>query len=127
MSDSKNGSFSYTYSPERQEEVRKIQEKYMEEGEDKLARLRSLDASTTKVAQVVALSIGIGSTLVMGGGMSLVMATTAPMLIGLVVGILGFAGLLTAYPVYKRMAEKKKAELAPEILRLSEELLKEAN
>ena len=79
MSENKNGSFSYTYSPERQEEVRKIQEKYMEKGEDKLARLRSLDASTTKTAQVVALSIGICSTLVMGGSRSLVRATSVPM------------------------------------------------
>ena len=38
--------------------------------------------------------------------------------------ILGTAIMIPVYPIYRRIARKTKAELTPEILRLSEEIMK---
>ena len=39
-------------------------------------------------------------------------------------GIVGLAGLSAAYPVYTHITRKRRAKLAPEILRLTDELTK---
>ena len=39
-------------------------------------------------------------------------------------GVLGMILVVLAYPVYNRILKKERARIAPEILRLSEELLK---
>ena len=38
--------------------------------------------------------------------------------------IIGTVIMISAYPIYRRIAHKTKAELTPEILRLSEEIMK---
>lgn len=38
--------------------------------------------------------------------------------------IIGTVIMIPAYPIYRRIAHKTKAELTPEILRLSEEIMK---
>ena len=43
---------------------------------------------------------------------------------GIIIGIAGIAGVGAAYPLYTRMVKKKRAELAPEIMRLTDELMK---
>lgn len=127
--------FTYTYSAREQAEVRRIREKYTApaEGEDKLARLRRLDASVTNTAQAVALALGVLGTLVLGFGMSLCMTDFATvlgvrqnvaMLIGIAVGIAGGAVAALAYPVYQKIVKSKRKQLAPEIIRLTDELMK---
>ena len=49
---------------------------------------------------------------------------TLAMLIGIVVGIVGMGLVALAYPLYDRVLKKHRAKIAPEILRLSDELLK---
>ena len=44
--------------------------------------------------------------------------------LGIVIGIVGIIGVIAAYPVYSYMVKRKKAKLAPEIIRLSDELIK---
>ena len=60
-------SFSYTYSAEMQEEVRAIRQKYTDPQpvENKMARLRQLDASVTQRATVVSLVLGIIGALIL--------------------------------------------------------------
>ena len=62
-----NGAFSYTYSAKEQAEIKKIRDKYTPptEVEDKMARLRRLDASVTNTAVIAALTLGIVGTLVL--------------------------------------------------------------
>ena len=130
----KNG-FSYTYSAREQAELKRIREKYTPptKEEDKMTRLRRLDASVTNTAQAVALAIGIVGTLVLGFGMSLCMTELsailgaykdAAMVIGIAVGLLG--GLLAslAYPIYNAIVRARRKKLAPEIIRLADELMK---
>ena len=127
--------FSYTYSAREQAELRKIREKYTPptEEEDKMARLRRLDASVTNTAQAVALVFGVIGTLILGTGMSLIMTDFAAILgahralampIGIVLGIVGGAMAGLAYPIYNAIVAAKRKKLAPEIIRLTDELLK---
>lgn len=120
-----NHSFEFTYSGKETEEVRKIREKYLPKSEDNLEKLRRLDKSAAKKGTIWSLVIGILGTLIMGGGMSMCMVWTDTLLLpGIIVGIAGIAMLSLAYPVYKTVTEKERQRIAPEILRLSDELLK---
>lgn len=127
--------FSYTYSANEQAELKRIRDKYTAptEAEDKMARLRRLDASVTNTAQAAALVFGTIGALILGFGMSLIMTDfseffgigdTMAMVIGIPVGVVGgvLAGL--AYPVYNAIVKAKRKKLAPEILRLTDELMK---
>ena len=46
------------------------------------------------------------------------------MLIGILVGILGIVLVCIAYPVYNRIIRKEREKIAPEILRMTDELMK---
>ncbi len=120
-----NESFEYTYSAPEQEEIRRIREKYLpkNEQEEKMAKLRSLDASVTEKATVYSLILGILSTLVFGTGMCCCLVWTELFVLGIFVGLLGMAGMALAYPLYKRTVEKERARVAPEILKLTEDLM----
>ena len=128
-------SFSYTYSAEMQEEVRAIRQKYTDPQpvENKMARLRQLDASVTQRATVVSLVLGIIGALILGTGMSLVMTNLGELLglhektnllLGIFVGIVGIVLISLAYPTYNHILKKERKRIAPEIIRLSSELMK---
>lgn len=125
-----NHSFEYTYSAEQQKEVEAIRKKYLPKEEDKMEQLRKLHAVPTKKAQAASLSIGIIGTLIMGTGMSLCMTELSgflggtAMFIGIPVGIVGMILVALAYPVYNRVLKKERSRIAPEILQLTDELLK---
>ena len=46
------------------------------------------------------------------------------MFIGIPVGLIGIVLVALAYPVYNRILKKERQRIAPEILRLTDELLK---
>ena len=130
-----NNGFQYTYSAKEQAELKRIRDKYTAptEAEDKMARLRRLDASVTNTAQAVALVFGVIGTLILGFGMSLVMTELAEslgisgdaaMAIGIIVGIVGGILASLAYPIYNAIVKAKRKMLAPEIIRLTDELMK---
>ena len=127
--------FSYTYSAKEQTEIQNIRKKYetTTEQEDKMAQLRRLDASVSSKATTVALVIGIAGALIMGLGMSLAMSDLSEilgirqdvgMLLGIVIGVVGIVLVCLAYPLYNRTLKKEREKIAPEILRLSDELMK---
>ena len=127
--------FTYTYSAKEQAELKRIRDKYTAptEDEDKMARLRRLDASVTNTAQAVALVFGIIGALVLGFGMSLIMTDfseilgigeTMAMVIGIPVGIVGGILASLAYPIYNAIVKAKRKKIAPEIIRLTDELMK---
>lgn len=129
MEDKENG-FSYTYSAEQQQEVKNIRKKYLPKEEDKMAQLRKLHSIPTQKAQARSIALGVTGTLIMGVGMSLAMSDFGSalgayaMVIGIIIGVIGMGLLALAYPVYNRVLKKERARIAPEILRLSDELLK---
>ena len=125
-----NNSFEYTYSAERQQEIEAIRKKYLPKEEDKMEQLRRLHSIPTQKAQAASIAAGVLGALVLGTGMSLCMTDLGAALehlamgIGILVGLLGLVMVALAYPVYNIVLRKERQRIAPEILRLSEELLK---
>ena len=125
-----NQSFEYTYSAQQQKEIESIRNKYLPKEADKMEQLRKLHAIPTQKAQACSIALGIIGALIMGTGMSLCMTELSgflggtAMFIGIPVGIVGMVLVALAYPLYNRVLKKQREKIAPEILRLSDELLK---
>ena len=127
--------FVYNYSAKEQAEVKRIREKYTSapKAEDKMAYLRKLDASVTRTAQIVALIFGIVGAIILGFGMSIIMTDLSEfmglsndmaMIVGIIIGIVGGALASIAYPIYNVIVKRKRKKIAPEIIRLTDELMK---
>lgn len=127
--------FQYTYSAREQAELKRIREKYAPstEAEDKMARLRRLDASVTQKAQIASLVLGVLGTLILGLGMSMCMTELGSilgvhrhlsMVVGVIIGVIGGILAALAYPAYNAVTKRERAKVAPEILRLTDELMK---
>lgn len=132
MDNNSNKSFSYTYSAKETSEISKIREKYSVKEESGLEKLHRLDREVTKKARAVAITLGVIGSLVLGIGMSLAMTDVSMILgkyseysffIGIVIGIIGIITVSIAYPIYNAMVTKERERIAPEILRLTDELL----
>ena len=122
--------FEYTYSAKRQQEVEEIRKAYLPKEEDKVEQLRRLHAIPTQKAQAASLAVGIIGALILGTGMSLCMTELGAALgrlaiiIGVAVGLVGIVLVAVAYPMFNWVLRKERAKIAPEILRLSDDLLK---
>ena len=115
--------FEYTYSAPQQSEVQKIREKYLPKEVTKLDQLRALDAGVTKRGTAVSLVHGILYALVLGLGMSCCMVWAGNLFVpGVVIGCIGLAGVAATYPIYNRIVKQDREKIAPEILRLVEDL-----
>ena len=130
--ENKETSFSYNYSAAQRQEIEHIRKKYLPQDEDKMERLRRLHNSAGRKAQGWAIAIGVIGALILGTGMSLAMTdlgsilgfgSALAMLIGIVLGIVGLALVALAYPVYNKILKTERQRIAPEILRLTDELL----
>lgn len=119
-----NDTFHYTYSARQQDEVRKIRQRYMPVEENKMERLRKLDQSAQRKGTAVALIFGIIGTLLLGTGMSCIMVKGEVLFIpGIIIGTAGIGLISLAYPMYIRITKKEREKIAPEIIRLTDELL----
>lgn len=119
-----NPVFEYTYCAPQQEEVKKIREKYLPKEETKMEQLRRLDESSTKKGMACSLMLGITSALVLGIGMCCTMLWQGVLFIpGVIIGCAGIAGMALAHPLHAKITRKERARLAPEILKLTNELM----
>lgn len=116
--------FSYTYSARDTEEIKKIREKYVPKETDKLEQLRRLDQNVTRKGTIISLVTGIVGALVMGFGMSCCMVMTDLFVLGIITGIIGIAAVAAACPIYNYVTKKEREKIAPEIIRLTDELMK---
>lgn len=120
-----NRSFTYTYSASQREELERIRQKYLPPEEDKLAKLRRLDKSALRKGTIAALTVGIVGTLLLGLGMCCTIVWMGAMFIpGIIIGTAGIALVALASPIYAHITKKERERIAPEILRLTDELLK---
>ena len=125
-----NEGFSFAYSAEQQQEIEAIREKYLPREENKMEQLRALHNSATRKAQAWAIALGVMGALIMGTGMSLAMTDIGAalgqlaMVAGIVIGVIGMILVALAYPVYNHVLKKERQRIAPQILQLTEELLK---
>jgi len=132
-----NKQFEYSYSAKEQAEIKRIREKYAQKEqpaeENKMALLRRLDESVTKKGTIISLILGVIGTLIMGFGMSLFMSelgdaiglsSALSMSIGVGTGFVGILLIALAYPAYMHITKKERKRIAPEIIRLADELMK---
>lgn len=112
--------------------VQKIRTEYTEKQHTELDKLRELDRKVRTPANVFAYIFGSASALIMGAGMSLVMTDIGdavgaanPMVPGLIIGIAGLAMTIANYSIYRCILSGRRKKYAPEILRLSDAIMKE--
>lgn len=118
-------SFRYTYSAKEQEEIKKIREKYIPKEENKMEQLRRLDQEVTRKGTLYSIVIGVIGSLLLGLGMSCTLVWQGIWFIpGIIIGVIGMAIVAVAYPVYNIVTKREREKIAPEIIRLTEELIK---
>lgn len=116
--------FEYTYSAPQQSEIQKIREKYMPREMTKLDQLRALDERVTRRGVAVSIVHGIVYALILGLGMSCCMVWAGNLFVpGIFAGCIGLAGMMATYPIYNSIVKRDREKIAPDILRLSEELI----
>lgn len=124
----KNETFEYHYSATEQEEVRKIREKYAPkentDREIKMERLRHLDKGVTKPGAVASLVVGIIGMFLLGIGMCCTMKWVDMLFVpGIVIGVAGLLLMAVANPLYHYITKKQREKIAPEIMKLTDELI----
>ena len=125
MENREKETFNYTYSAKEQEEVKKIRQKYIPKEADKMEQLRKLDQSVTRKGTTASLAVGIVGALLLGIGMCCAMVWMGQWFIpGIIIGLVGIAVVSLAYPLYQRITKKEREKIAPEIMRLTDELMK---
>ena len=110
--------------------VQKIRTQYTEKEHTELDELKELDAKVKRPVNIFAYIYGSISAIIMGSGMSLVMTDLGASLglgsamgPGVLVGIIGMAMALTTYPIYKKVLNARKKKYAPQIMKLSEQIM----
>ena len=125
MEYNQNETFQFSYSAKQQEGIKSIRQKYEPKEEGKMEQLRRLDAGVTQKGTVLSLVVGIVSCLLFGTGMSCVMVFSSRWFIpGIVIGIVGLVGVALAYPLFLHVTQRERERIAPEVLRLADELMK---
>ena len=115
--------FFYTYSATCNQEVLNIRKKYLPCEETKLEELKRLDSLVQNSGVTQSLCAGIGGCLIFGLGLCLVMEVIGQMIwLGVILGLIGTAGMLAAFPVYRKFFNKAKAQHSLRILELADEL-----
>lgn len=119
----------YSYSApteDERREVESIRKMYLdqERENDKLTRLRKLNARVKNTAMCVSLSVGIVGLLLFGGGMSLTLMQ-GNYVWGIILSLTGIVPIAIAHPVYNALLKRGKKKYGEEILRLSGEILNE--
>lgn len=100
---------------------------YAPKDDSKVIALRKLDARAKLPATVFTYSVGIISALIAGVGMCLSMnvigsGSSVSFVLGVIIGLIGLAGMGINYPVYKKMLTKGKQKYAFEIMELAKEI-----
>lgn len=107
-----------------------IANEYSVKNDSKVVALKKLDKKVKDFPLAVSLAIGVISTLVLGTGMCLSMGvlggTEVTFIAGIILGVLGIIGMSVNYLIYKRMLANRKSMYAGDIIRLANEISKEA-
>lgn len=115
--------FTYNYSASLNKEVEQIRKKYMPQEESAFEELKRLDRTVQNAGTTASLVVGIIDCLIFGVAMCMALKVIGGgIILGVLIGIIGTAGMIAAYPLYRYLSKVAKAELTPRILLLADEL-----
>lgn len=106
--------------------IEKIKSNYETKNKEqtKLDELKELDKKVKNPAKIFSYIYGTIGTLILGTGMCLAMKVIGDaMALGIVVGVVGIAMVSTAYPIFQKILNKRKAKYGDEIIAKSNALL----
>ncbi len=122
--ENKNG-FTHSYSAKETEELKKIRSKYEKKDSELtlLEQVQELDKKAERPGIIISLILGILGLLILGVGMCCIMVWSNKLFaLGVIVGIIGIAVSGIAYPVYKSITKRKKEQITPVILKLTDNI-----
>lgn len=107
--------------------VEKIKKEYSEKQTTKMDELKELNNKVKCFPTTLAYVLGSVCALILGVGMCLAMniigGSTAWMVVGIIVGLMGIGLGIGNYFLYKKVLDTRKAKYSEEIIKLSDELL----
>lgn len=84
--------------------------------DDLLASIARLEGEKTRKATLTSITVGILFALVLGVGMCCTMVWGGGlMIVGIVVGVIGIAGCVAVWPLYRSIVAKETARVSPSI------------
>lgn len=107
--------------------IEKIKNAYVEKQHTKIDELKELNKKVYRPAKVFAYSFGTVGSLVLGGGMCLVMpeVVTGYMALGIAIGVVGLITVIANWFLYKKIVKSRKRKYASKIIELSNQILNE--
>ncbi len=114
---------TYVFSAAEQKEIRRIRQLYLTHPDSKLEQLRQLDRSARKTGTINAVMLGLAGMELHGIGVSLVQGTTQ-FIPGTLLTLVGIGFMVAAIPAYRLVTRLERAKIAPQVLKLTEELMK---
>ncbi|MBQ7760606.1 MAG: dihydropteridine reductase [Clostridia bacterium] len=106
-----------------------IANEYAPKNDTKIVALRKLDRKAKMPATLFTYTFGIISALIIGVGMCLAMEVLGEgitmMIIGIVIGIVGFICAGINYPIYKKLLDAGKKKYSFEIVELARQISEE--
>lgn len=108
----------------------RIASEYAPKKESKVIALRKLDNKAKLPANIFAYTFGIISALLLGVGMCLSMevlgnGSKVYMILGIVIGLIGIAGVSVNYIIYNKILLSSKKKYADDIIALAKEIVEE--
>ena len=108
----------------------KIASEYVKKETSKIVALKKLDAKAKQGAQIFAYTFGIVMALLFGAGMCLAMEEISlfagyDMLVGVIFGLIGIAGMAIIYTIYKKILNYGKQKYGNDIILLAKEIAEE--
>lgn len=104
-----------------------IANEYSVKETSKVVALKKLDRKAKSAANIFAYTFGVVSALVLGIGMCLTMevigsGTQMSFICGIIIGVIGIAGVSVNYPIYKKLKKRGMDKYAGDIIRLANEI-----
>ena len=108
----------------------RIASEYAPKQTSKVVALKKLDNKAKLAANIFGYTFGLIMALVLGVGMCLSMkvigdGSTLWFALGIVIGIIGIAGVSVNYPIYVKLLEKGKKKYGNDIIELAKQIAEE--
>ncbi len=115
---------NYSQSDNKLCEIEKIRERYLPktEYEEKLEELNRLDRKVRLTPLIIAITIGVISTLIFGVGLCCVLEWNL-IVWGVIIALVACVPLSLTYTLFWSVSEKLRTKYSEQILKLTEELL----